>query len=142
MRSILVLGAALVALAYGPAQAAPGDIYRCVVSDFRYGGPGHPPDPSFDSGNRQKTFDIFELEDRLSVSMNSSVFTPSTTEYLIVGRGLLETVGIEQNYLLGLSSIVVSQAPAARSDGRIEATLVRQGSQYVNTWYLDCIYSK
>ena len=136
----LCLLSAMLALSITTARAGEGDVLRCVVADFRYGGPDDGPDPAFEAVNRAKIFDIVERRDRFTVIMHSDQAEPATNEYMIIERTGVSTIAAEAPIVFS-KTLVVSDDPDPR-DGQIKATIVLQGESFVNIWYLDCAPSK
>lgn len=121
-----------------PTAAADGDIYRCLVSDFRYGGPDFSEDLAFAQANRRKTFDIFDLGTKFTVVTNTPDFSPATEDYVITKREMLGDQAAAES-TISSETMVLYAPPKTANDQRVRATLVGQRSSGVNIWYLTCV---
>lgn len=128
----------LLAPLVSPAHGANGDIFRCLVSDFRYGGPGGSIDTAFDQGNRRKTFDIFDLGSKFTVVTNTPDFSPSTNDYIINRREMLGDQASAGSTITS-ETMFLYAPPAGSNDQRVKVTLVSQSDSSVNIWYLTCV---
>ena len=138
MRRFSLILAAII-MAVGQAAADDGDVYRCTMDGFRHGSPESRPDPAFVEGNMRKTFDIFDLGDRYSVITKSKDFRPATDEYEILARDLIATMAIDKSALSSIDSLVLYDPPENADNQQVKATISKQGSSYVNVWYLSCV---
>lgn len=113
-------------------HAAEGRVHRCTVRDFiNTDGTG---DAAFIQANKEKIFDIHEFENNLTVVSSSRTFKPSSKEYLVASRGLLQTSAVAEGDMF-LDTLTID----ASKEEPVQASIILQTPDFVNVWLLTCV---
>lgn len=132
MRSV-ILACWFIATIMGPADANEGDVFDCSVRDFVNA--SQTGDTAFIAANKAKAFEVREYGDKFTINAKSETFEPSSEDYLIRSRSLLQVSAVSDgSSFLTTFTIAVD----AGDEAPLEASIVFQGPYIANVWFLSC----